>query len=134
MARPRIAMSSYPVTSGVFTVVAAFMSLIFGVLLLMGSITTGYTSYGYTALYYPPPVLGVGILNMVGFIFGLPAGVLALRRRRGLLVVAGAALLMVAAISLFLLRPVQNWISGGIIVLFSVLGIVFTAVAHREFR
>lgn len=126
------------IAGGVLTIIAACLLFIVGII--------GIWSYygGWATL--------VGLLGLLGFAFGLAGGILTLTRKVFALAIIGVVLVMVVGILScipisytssyysyysgysYYTSYLYLWPLGFPIFLFSLLGVIFTAVAKQDFR
>jgi hypothetical protein len=117
----------FPTAGGALTIVACCISFVIGILAL---IEISYHDYFY---YYSGYAIA-GILNVIGFAFGITAGVLTLKRRIFPLAIAGASLVLVSsAIITAVFTPFGGFAFGVSAFVLSILGVIFTAVSKSEF-
>lgn len=122
--------SGYPTAAGVLTIIAACICLFLGILYMYAYVEGEY-SYYYGRVH-PPEYFLTGIFGLLGFAFGLTGGILALKRRVFPLVIIGMALMMIEGIFSFV-EPVIGVVFGIPVLLFAILGVIFTGISKREF-
>jgi hypothetical protein len=128
--------SAFLTTSGILTIIASCIAMLFGFLyLIIGIQYYGY-GYGYNYSYYSNALIS-GILGILGFSFGLTAGILTLKRSQKILAIFGISFLFASSIASSLI--VSNYIEIGSIftipiILLSILSLVFLGVAHNNFE
>ena len=124
--RPRAERSGYLTAAGVLTIIAACFCIISGiagcVMFAMG--------YHHT---HPPGYLLAGIFGLLGFAFGLTAGILALKRAHYPLVVIGIALVAVGGILTLALNVEAFLVMGIPTLLLAILGMIFVGITRPEF-
>lgn len=122
--------SGYPTAAGVLIIIAACICIFLGILYMWVYIAGDY-SYYYGHEHHSEYFFA-GIFGLLGFAFGLTSGILTLKRRVLSLVIIGIALMMAGGIFSFA-EPVIGIIFGIPVLLFGILGLIFTGMSHREF-
>ena len=128
--RPRIGRSGYLTAAGVLTIIAACFCIISGI---GGCVMFATGEYHYRYYTHPPQYLLAGIFGLLGFAFGLTAGILALKRTHYPLVVIGIALIAIGAI-LTLALNVAAFLAMGIpTIILAILGMILVGITRAEF-
>jgi hypothetical protein len=131
--------SAFLTASGILVIIASCIAMLFGLLYLSIGIQYYGYGYGYNYSYYANALIS-GILGLLGFSFGLTAGILTLKRSQKILAIFGISFLFASSIASSLI--VSNYIEiGSIFTIFmipisllSILSLVFLGVAHNNFE
>jgi ribosomal protein L40E len=128
--------SAFPTAAGILAIIAACIIIIFGII-YMAEFVSGRTEYQnyYPYDYYtvnPPEYFVAGLFGLLGFAFGLTAGIITLKRRLFAMAIFGMALMTVAGI-LFFVEPVVGIIFGTPVLVLTILSVIFTGIRKREF-
>lgn len=136
------AMSELVTAGGILVIISACVGFFSGVVGLAISIS-GLTSAGYSSSYYMPAyrsLLLVSIFHLVGFGFGLAAGIQSLRGKEFKFVLVGISLLTLMGVSALIVGLIPSGtnilfavIFGVPIILLSLLGLIFIATKRSEF-
>ncbi len=137
--KQRTKRSAFLTASGILAIIASCIVMLFGLLYLSVGIQYYGYGYGYNYSYYSNALIS-GVLGLLGFSFGLTAGILTLKRSQKILAIFGISFLFASSIASSLI--VSNYIGiGGIFTLFtiptillSILSLVFLGVAHNNFE
>jgi hypothetical protein len=117
--------SGFPTAGGILTIFAGCILLVIGLFALVDS------SYG--DYYYTGSFLVAGIFNVIGFGFGLTAGVLALKRETFPLAIIGASLVLISGVVMAVAIPFVGCEFAIPVAILSVLGVAFITVSKPEF-
>jgi hypothetical protein len=130
--------TGFPIAGGILTIVGSCIAAFIGILMLIAS---AFQSNAYYYYYNPYPYyLFIGIFGILGFAFGLTAGIFSLKRRHFAFSIIGISLLLLSGfvtMVLFALMPFGS-VWGGLLfglpaMLLSLLGLIFTAISKSEF-
>lgn len=125
---------------GILTIAAACIAAFDGFVAIAASLIS--LSFWYTSSYvrgYFQTLVVVGFFALIGFAFGLAAGIQFLRRKQFVFAMVGTSLLMLSGfVNFFMPRmPYSGYVwalmFGLPIVFLSLLGLVFVATRKREF-
>jgi hypothetical protein len=130
--------TGFPIAGGILTIIGSCVAAFIGIFML---IISALQSYSYYYSYNPYlEYLLIGMFGVIGFAFGLTAGIFSLRRRHFAISIIGTSLLMLSGFVTMLAFALMAYGSvwGGLlfglpIMLFSLLGLIFTAISRSEF-
>lgn len=126
--------SGFLTASGILTIIASSIIMLFGIIYLISGLQ--YLGYSYYYNYYSDELIS-GIVGVLGFSFGLTAGILTLKRSSKAFAFFGVVFLMVSSIAspaIITNYNVFGYIFTVPVVLFSILSIVFLGVANDNFE
>ena len=124
--------NGHTTAAGVLVIVGACICLFLGIIFMWIYIAGGYrVSHGSYGIHHPEDLLS-GVFGVLGFAFGLTAGILALKRKIFPLVIIGIAFIMLGGIFSFL-EPLVGEILGIPVLLFAILGVAFTMISKPNF-
>ena len=123
--------TGFPIAAGVLTIIASCICILVGILFIAAF---AVETYGYYEVGYLVP----GIFALIGFAFGLTAGILTLKRRTFPLAVIGIIFIMISAFLTFIpFSEYYPWTSGLLFglptLVLSILALIFTAISREEF-
>jgi hypothetical protein len=125
---PTVTRSGYLTAAGVLTIISACICILLGILYTVVYIDGVYRGYRV----HPPEYFLAGIFGLLGFAYGLTAGILALKRRMFPVAIIGMALVMVAGVLSFV-EPFIGIIFGLPMLVLVILAVIFTGISKREF-
>jgi hypothetical protein len=131
----------FPIAVGILTIIAACISAITGIIGMIafeGSIVTvGFSNSNFSANY---PLFYVGMFGILGFSFGMTAGVFSLKRKYFDFSMIGMYLVFVSGVATmiaFALAENNSWVPGlpfGLpVVILSILSVILTTISKGEF-
>jgi hypothetical protein len=135
---PPMKKTGFPIAGGILTILGSCIAAFIGMLMLIAS---AFESNAYYYSYNPYPYyLFIGFFGILGFAFGLTAGIFSLKRKHFALSIVGTSLLLLSGFVMVVLFALMPYGSVGVGLLFglpamllSLLGLIFTAISKGEF-
>ena len=127
----------YPTAAGILTIIAACVLISLGIIYMAAWIkgqTTYFYPYGPGDYYtrHSGEYIFAGIFELLGFAFGLTAGILTLKRNLLPMAIVGMALMIVGSILSFVNLGIGLAFGLPVIVL-TILSVIFIGISKREF-
>ena len=137
-------MRAFSTTAGILIIIAACITIIIGALGIVVLALNFYHEGAFNEWSFPewffPGWFFTDLFSILGFAFGLTAGICSLKRKRFALSVAGTSLVLVSGFVTIILLATYGqiaWLVGFAFgmptILLSILGIVFLGVSQDEF-
>lgn len=133
--------SGLVIAAGILVIIAAYIGAIAGVIYLQGSLAT-LSSGGVPSpfLFFYQTLVVVGFIDLVGFVFGLAAGIQSMRRKHFGFAAVGISILLLAGVLNFYAvgAPYGSGIAvalqlGAPVVILSLLGLILVVIRKQEF-
>jgi hypothetical protein len=126
----KVVKTGFPVASGILTIIASCIIILFSGIFVAGSIVA--ISSRYTA--QSVNLLGDGLFGITVFGFSLTGGIMALKRKNFVFSIIGMCFMAVKGATFIIATNDFLGVSIGIVILaLTVLSLIFTSISYKEF-
>jgi hypothetical protein len=123
--------TGFPIASGVLTIIASSMVMLFSGMFLVGGIQT----LSSRSSPQVASLVGDGVFGIVVFAFALTGGIMTLRRKNFVLAILGACFLITKGCTFIVATGgvLLGSVLGIVTLALSIIGLIFVSISYKEF-